>query len=108
MNDVNLYFCSTKFTSLYLKLYRLFFYLYEILYENKCMYMLKNKQVTFSPFVVIQIYRYTDNLITRGEKGKAELPARHKKSRRQHICMCESPTPKITMDTKLKTSNYDK
>lgn len=44
----------------------------------------------------------------RGEKGKAELPARHKKSRRQHICMCESPTPKITMDTKLKTSNYDK
>lgn len=43
MNGVNLYFCSTKFPSLYLKLYRLYFYLYEILYENKCMYILKNK-----------------------------------------------------------------
>ena len=64
MNGVNLYFCSTKFSSLYLKLYRLYFYLYEILYENKCMYILKNKQVTFCPFVVhtdIQIYRQFNN-----------------------------------------------
>lgn len=74
---------------------------------NVCIYLKINK-LRFALLLSIQIYRYTDNLTMRGEKGKAELPARHKKSRRLHICMRESPTPKYTMDTKLKMSNYDK
>lgn len=74
---------------------------------NVCIYLKINK-LRFALLLSIQIYRYTDNLTTRGEKGKAELPARHKKKSATAHLYARVTDSKLNHGQKLKTSNYDK